>query len=38
RKAVDSAVRAAYEAGEPDGPRSFASVAWAGRGRVPGGG
>lgn len=37
RKAVDDAVRAAYEAGEPDGPRSFASVAWACRGRVAGG-
>ncbi|MCH4546078.1 class I SAM-dependent methyltransferase [Rhizobium changzhiense] len=36
RKAVDVAVRTAYEAGEPDGPRSFASVAWACRGRVPG--
>lgn len=36
RKAVDTAVRDAYEAGEPDGPRSFASVAWACRGRVPG--
>lgn len=36
RKAVGDAVRAAYEAGEPDGPRSFASVAWACRGRVPG--
>lgn len=36
RKAVDAAVRAAYEAGEPNGPRSFASVAWACRGRVPG--
>ncbi|MBB4234115.1 class I SAM-dependent methyltransferase [Rhizobium esperanzae] len=34
RKAVDAALRAAYEAGEPDGPRSFASVAWACRGRV----
>lgn len=34
RMAVDAAVRAAYEAGEPDGPRSFASVAWACRGRV----
>ncbi|MBX4975186.1 class I SAM-dependent methyltransferase [Rhizobium lentis] len=34
RTAVDAAVRAAYEAGEPDGPRSFASVAWACRGRV----
>jgi SAM-dependent methyltransferase len=36
RNAVDVAVRAAYEAGEPNGPRSFASVAWACRGRVPG--
>ncbi|TAY17575.1 class I SAM-dependent methyltransferase [Rhizobium leguminosarum] len=36
RKAVDAAVRAAYEAGEPNGPRSFASVAWACRGRVSG--
>ncbi|WP_064682472.1 class I SAM-dependent methyltransferase [Rhizobium bangladeshense] len=34
REAVDTAVRAAYEAGEPDGPRSFASVAWACRGKV----
>ncbi|ACE91613.1 SAM-dependent methyltransferase protein [Rhizobium phaseoli] len=34
REAVDAALRAAYEAGEPDGPRSFASVAWACRGRV----
>ncbi|MBY5333158.1 class I SAM-dependent methyltransferase [Rhizobium leguminosarum] len=38
RNAVDAAVRAAYEAGEPNGPRSFASVAWACRGRVPDGG
>ncbi|MBY5569954.1 class I SAM-dependent methyltransferase [Rhizobium leguminosarum] len=38
RTAVDAAVRAAYEAGEPDGSRSFAAVAWACRGRVPGGG
>jgi ubiquinone/menaquinone biosynthesis C-methylase UbiE len=36
RAKVDAAVRQAYEAGEPDGPRSFASVAWACRGRVPG--
>ena len=34
REALDAAMRAAYEAGEPDGPRSFASVAWACRGRV----
>ncbi|ARQ58736.1 UNVERIFIED_ORG: SAM-dependent methyltransferase [Rhizobium etli] len=38
RKALGVAMRAAYEAGEPDGPRSFASVAWACRGRVAGGG
>ncbi|MBB3656837.1 ubiquinone/menaquinone biosynthesis C-methylase UbiE [Rhizobium sp. BK650] len=36
RTRVDTAVREAYEAGEPDGARSFASVAWACRGRVPG--
>lgn len=35
RAKVDAAVRAAYEAGQPDGPRSFASVAWACRGIVP---
>ncbi|MBB3590900.1 ubiquinone/menaquinone biosynthesis C-methylase UbiE [Rhizobium sp. BK529] len=35
RTRVDTAVRDAYEAGEPDGPRSFASVAWACRGRAP---
>lgn len=31
---VEAAVRDAYEAGHPDGPRSFASVAWACRGIV----
>jgi hypothetical protein len=31
---AEQAVRAAYEAGEPDGPRSFAAVAWACRGVV----
>ncbi len=36
RAQADEAVRAAYEAGEPDGPRSFASIAWACRGVVPG--
>ena len=36
RAQADEAVRAAYEAGEPDGPRSFAAVAWACRGVVPG--
>jgi transposase len=33
---ADEAVRAAYEAAQPDGPRSFAAVAWACRGVVPG--
>jgi ubiquinone/menaquinone biosynthesis C-methylase UbiE len=32
---VESAVRDAYEAGRPDGSRSFASVAWACRGVAP---
>lgn len=36
RARVEAAVREAYEAGRPDGPRSFASVAWACRGVVPG--
>jgi ubiquinone/menaquinone biosynthesis C-methylase UbiE len=31
---VTGAVRDAYEAGRPDGPRSFANVAWACRGTV----
>lgn len=35
RAKADEAVRAAYEAGQPDGPRSFAAVAWACRGVVP---
>ena len=35
RARADAAVRAAYEAGQPDGPRSFAAVAWACRGVVP---
>jgi SAM-dependent methyltransferase len=35
RARTDEAVRAAYEGGRPDGPRSFASVAWACRGVVP---
>jgi SAM-dependent methyltransferase len=35
RAETDAAVRAAYEAGQPDGPRSFAAVAWACRGVVP---
>jgi ubiquinone/menaquinone biosynthesis C-methylase UbiE len=35
RARTDDAVRDAYEAGRPDGPRSFANVAWACRGIVP---
>ncbi|MFK0273541.1 class I SAM-dependent methyltransferase [Ensifer sp. NPDC090286] len=35
RAKLDAAIRAAYEAGQPDGPRSFAAVAWACRGVVP---
>jgi len=35
RAKADEAVRAAYEAGQPDGPRSFVAVAWACRGTVP---
>lgn len=34
RARVGEAVRDAYQAGRPDGPRSFASVAWACRGTV----
>ena len=34
RTKADSAVRAAYVAGQPDGPRSFVAVAWACRGRA----
>ena len=35
RLRTDAAVRDAYEAGRPDGPRSFANIAWACRGIVP---
>ena len=35
RVRADAAVRDAYEAGRPDGPRSFANVAWACRGIAP---
>jgi len=35
RTRTNAAVRDAYEAGQPDGPRSFANVAWACRGVVP---
>jgi ubiquinone/menaquinone biosynthesis C-methylase UbiE len=34
RARIDPAMRDAYEAGHPDGPRSFANVAWACRGIV----
>ena len=34
RTALESQLRAAYLAGDPDGPRSFAATAWVGRGRV----
>jgi ubiquinone/menaquinone biosynthesis C-methylase UbiE len=34
RAKADTNVRAAYESGQPDGPRSFVAVAWACRGRV----
>ncbi len=32
RAVIEEGVRAAYEAGQPDGPRSFTAVAWACRG------
>ena len=35
RQRLEQALRAAYEGNEPDGPRSFAAVAWACRGIVP---
>ena len=35
RARTEAAVRDAYEAGRPDGPRSFANVAWACRGIGP---
>jgi SAM-dependent methyltransferase len=34
REALRSRLRAAYESGDPDGPRSFAATAWVCRGRV----
>ena len=37
RARTTAAVRDAYEAGRPDGPRSFANIAWACRGIVPSG-
>lgn len=35
RARTDAALRAAYEGGQPDGPRSFAAIAWACRGVAP---
>jgi SAM-dependent methyltransferase len=35
RNRVESAVRTAYLAGAPDGPRSMTATAWVARGRVP---
>ena len=35
RQRIEIAVRASYLCSRPDGPRSFASVAWAVRGKVP---
>ena len=34
-KRLEDALRAAYLCGQPDGPRSFVSLAWAVRGAVP---
>jgi ubiquinone/menaquinone biosynthesis C-methylase UbiE len=36
RMELERRVRAAYELGQPDGPRSFTATAWACRGTVPG--
>jgi len=35
REALISRLRAAYESGDPDGPRTFAATAWVCRGSVP---
>jgi hypothetical protein len=35
RARLEDAVKAAYLDGEPDGPRSFAALAWAVKGTVP---
>ena len=35
RAAIEDAVREAYLCGQPDGPRSFVSAAWAARGVAP---
>jgi SAM-dependent methyltransferase len=36
RAAFEERLRAAYESGDADGPRSFAATAWVCRGRAPG--
>lgn len=36
RSRLEDAVRAAYLDGEPDGPRSYAAIAWAAKGVAPG--
>ena len=36
RRRLEDAVRAAYLDGEPDGPRSYAALAWAVKGSTPG--
>jgi len=35
RARLEDALRAAFLDGEPDGPRSYAALAWAVRGRAP---
>ena len=35
RSRIDAAMRDAYQAGRPDGPRSFANIAWACKGVAP---
>lgn len=35
RSRIEAAVRNAYLDGEPDGPRSYAALAWAVKGKVP---
>jgi len=35
RERLEDAVRAAYLDGEPDGPRSYAALAWAVKGIAP---
>ena len=35
RGELEERIRAAYESGDPDGPRSFAATAWLCRGTTP---